>query len=734
MLLLKPILFILHFLWNDARWTCPSGTSLEIGIIYRDMMAYDNSTSGINRHPDFEMAACFDGWPNSCKNDHPNKNNSGFKEGCDAHENEWDFPQNCIPPDCLHDYCELSMWSQSINGLGQRQVNTMIDIDGTPIYQNNAVLGLFPHNRHSIHSRYFFKSWYHTDSQSNMEVQEKITLTCENDYFRYIDTSFFPLDGKGFNDQLDDFNGISHNYAFTSQVNAEFTYRGDEIFSFIGDDDFWVFINGQLVIDLGGVHLAHCRTIDLTGTGGKITVTPTGGGPYIRYPGTTVPILNEGDECPNSQITSENFTIHLVIGMTYKLRIFHAQRHTHRSNFAIITNMNLKSQTDLNVCREGMSPCSPKATCTNNEGGFICECIEGYVGNGISCQKPCPVYQSGNLTSSLLCLDGEECDMNSNSRCCHNHGGRKQCPQAYPWMCKDLTCSEDHCCKEAQEECLEGILSFDHCPINYYRHSGGVGEWGGICQCPNGAQYEVGDNYDSCGSLACEGGTVVVSCSKDGIQQRSGGMKVTCGGVCDCKSLQNVNMECGTSCKIQASGMSGKSCGAHCGHNGLMCEHEGGKQISCVIKEDWRCVEQSNNTSALICECECASAHTHPPSSSPSPSPSSSPSPSPSSSPISSSISSPIPTPFSIPTLKSSENEVEVGNGVGDGGRKHMISMGIGIVVISLVAISIFFICGLRVYRNYMINRKISSDWQQEMEISLVLRNNHSLNSREVSI
>lgn len=34
----------------------------------------------------------------------------------------------------------------------------------------------------------------------------------------------------------------------------------------------------------------------------------------------------------------------------------------------------------------------------------------------------------------------------------------------------------------------------------------GVGEWGGTCSCPDGAIYNVGDNNDGCGSLACVGG------------------------------------------------------------------------------------------------------------------------------------------------------------------------------------------------------------------------------------
>mmetsp|Transcript_23478 Transcript_23478/g.64687 ORF Transcript_23478/g.64687 Transcript_23478/m.64687 type:complete len:839 (-) Transcript_23478:2234-4750(-) len=53
-----------------------------------------------------------------------------------------------------------------------------------------------------------------------------------------------------------------------------------------------------------------------------------------------------------------------------------------------------------------------------------------------------------------------------------------------------------------------------------------VGEWGGTCTCPNGNVYNVGDNNDGCGSLACIGGIPGV-CG----QNNPGGAyrRVTCG-------------------------------------------------------------------------------------------------------------------------------------------------------------------------------------------------------------
>ena len=42
--------------------------------------------------------------------------------------------------------------------------------------------------------------------------------------------------------------------------------------------------------------------------------------------------------------------------------------------------------------------------------------------------------------------------------------------------------------------------------VDDYYSSEELGGWGGSCTCPNGNVYQVADNWDSCGSLACVGG------------------------------------------------------------------------------------------------------------------------------------------------------------------------------------------------------------------------------------
>jgi fibro-slime domain-containing protein len=87
-----------------------------------------------------------------------------------------------------------------------------------------------------------------------------------------------------------------HNYSMTFELHVNFVYKPGMKFTFSGDDDVWVFINDQLVIDLGGIHEELTGTVDLDTRG----LTPS---------------------------------------TTYRLDFFWAERHLTKSNFRIDTSL-----------------------------------------------------------------------------------------------------------------------------------------------------------------------------------------------------------------------------------------------------------------------------------------------------------------------------------------------------------------------------------------------------------
>jgi fibro-slime domain-containing protein len=135
-----------------------------------------------------------------------------------------------------------------------------------------------------------FDQWYRNVSGVNQSLLYQITLTETSPgsgIYSYENSTFFPIDNQLWGNE-----GLSHNYHFTYEIHTKFTYQLGQDFEFTGDDDVWVFINKNLVIDLGGVHGAENASVDLN-------------------------------------------TLGLTVGDTYDFDLFFAERHTTHSNLKI---------------------------------------------------------------------------------------------------------------------------------------------------------------------------------------------------------------------------------------------------------------------------------------------------------------------------------------------------------------------------------------------------------------
>lgn len=157
-----------------------------------------------------------------------------------------------------------------------------------------------------------FAQWFRDVSGVNLSRPHTITLRHDADTGAYVFDDkldpaytrvggFFPINGQLYGNS----GRVSpdRNHHFTFELETNFVYRADsgQIFTFVGDDDVWVYIDGKKVVDLGGVHGAQGQTILMDRLGW------------------------------------------LLDGQVYTLKFFFAERHRTQSNFRIETTIQLFS-------------------------------------------------------------------------------------------------------------------------------------------------------------------------------------------------------------------------------------------------------------------------------------------------------------------------------------------------------------------------------------------------------
>jgi fibro-slime domain-containing protein len=192
------------------------------------------------------------------------------------------------------------------NDITPNLVAAMLGADQKPVYASQCELGTAvvsaacPYGAETT-TKTNFDQWYRDTPGINLPFEISLYLAPQpGGLFTFQSLHYFPLDNTGYGNSGVADDKMMHNFGFTTEIHTQFSYNGGETFQFQGDDDVWVFINGKLTVDLGGL---HPRML------GKVSLDDSA------------------------------TTLGLQKGNTYPLDLFHAERHTDKSTFRIDTNL-----------------------------------------------------------------------------------------------------------------------------------------------------------------------------------------------------------------------------------------------------------------------------------------------------------------------------------------------------------------------------------------------------------
>jgi fibro-slime domain-containing protein len=182
-------------------------------------------------------------------------------------------------------------------------VADVLGVDQKPVYASHCEAmpdkALCPYGQMTT-SKAAFDQWYRFTPGVNEPFLLYLLFEQNGAVYTFSSTAFFPLDNAGWGNSPQDKG--KHNFGFTTELHTAFAYHGGEDFMFTGDDDVWVFVNGRLAIDLGGLHPPKSKTLNLDASAASLGIAP---------------------------------------GNTYPLDLFQAERHSASSNFRVDTTLAL---------------------------------------------------------------------------------------------------------------------------------------------------------------------------------------------------------------------------------------------------------------------------------------------------------------------------------------------------------------------------------------------------------